>query len=1360
MKGKHLIVLLLACVLSFALAFSASAQVSDGYTGWEYDFDMGYEVYYNNGEKVTNDWIVDGDHTYYVDENGLKYNSDIYEIDGVWYGFSWEGYLYDDTVFFTQEYDETLGHYVETHYCAKPGGELYRNGWAKPTHSYIEGALNDRWFYAGEDHAVLTGKQLIGGKYYCFEHNGAMYYDEYFEHYNEETDDFDTYYAQGGAADGALAQNRWVWNTDQECWNYYDDDCIRVKNRIVTIGGKLYGFDWNGEMYYDTVFSIYNAETDDWDYYRAMGGSADGALLVNSWNQSYIADGNTDWYYYGADGKQYRNGVKKIGNKYYYFHGWGNMAEGEFSPGYYDEELDTYISDGYYRTKADGSLYVNEWFTDGDTWYYYGAEGKAPFGLATIGGKQYCFTYWGRMLENDVESIMIDGVMHHYIADKEGAVVEAENDDWTKAFGRWYLVLNDEFCRSEIRLVGDEYYGFDWQGKMYENEFFDMDRYGEDDEFLGWFHYYAKADGTLARNEVVSVNWYYGERLCFFGDDCAAPEEEGLYTLGDAIYYVYSEGEVLTSDIMQTEDGVYRFEADGAGRKLADGWYYDDTDTYEDAFHYWIYVQDGQMFADGIYEIGGKRYAFEDNCALITDDIYYDWQTEKYWLLTYMDKSGRGGSVCEETNVWKTVNGEYVYLTEDSSLYTGWMDKYYLEPYMSYCEYIADDDNYVYAVNKYGVANKLNYTGLLATNGANGYLRNGKIVMDEWIKFSDGWRYFDGDGCMLVDEAENINDVWYYFDHNGRMCDNGWHRSAGGSWYWAAKSGALFTGIDSVGYVFNSSGRLIEDDVAYIDGVFYVTDRNGKKIGTFTEDGWNKVGSNWYYAVTYDYDIHQSREVMRGSYYDEFGRFFAFDSQGRMLANRFYEDNTYYLGSNGNALKNWFKIDGYWYYGDPDDYGRLYRSGICYIGDKEFSFDETGRLLVNKTFFYWGEDCIVTTNGNGEVINKTPANGWAYSENAMWGYGEAYYYKNGSPYTGWIGNYYIDGGWMAINTTVMDEKTGKEYCLNKKGLKVTSNWYELWEDEWVLARADGSLYRNEWVKSGGKWYYFEGSSMVYDRILFIDGAWHEFDKNGVWIGEYTENAGLDFSGKNDGWVKHNGQWYFSMAGEPVRNDSLLVDGKWYAFDSDGVMIANAFNFTYYGKSFGVYYYTASGARGEYTGWKYIGKDWVYFNKANLACEGWILDGGKYYYQEFVAADNDYSFDVVGARMVTGYHVINDVLYYFNGSGILTKTITASGWHQAGSDWYYVDANGKVVSGQSAYKIGGSRYAFDYDGKMIANDISDGQYYNANGALITKSGWYTVNGKWIYVLSNGKVAGDGVFRIDGKDYYFHEYIWVG
>ena len=62
-----------------------------------------------------------------------------------------------------------------------------------------------------------------------------------------------------------------------------------------------------------------------------------------------------------------------------------------------------------YRTKADGTLYVNEWYIpENDNYYryYYGEGGKAYTGFRTVHGKSYYFNgsslVWNEMFYSAV----------------------------------------------------------------------------------------------------------------------------------------------------------------------------------------------------------------------------------------------------------------------------------------------------------------------------------------------------------------------------------------------------------------------------------------------------------------------------------------------------------------------------------------------------------------------------------------------------------------------------------------------------------------------------------------------------------------------------------------------------------------------------------------------------------------------------------------------------------------------------------------------------------------------------------------------------------------------------------------------
>jgi glucan-binding YG repeat protein len=135
--------------------------------------------------------------------------------------------------------------------------------------------------------------------------------------------------------------------------------------------------------------------------------------------------------------------------------------------------------------------------------------------------------------------------------------------------------------------------------------------------------------------------------------------------------------------------------------------------------------------------------------------------------------------------------------------------------------------------------------------------------------------------------------------------------------------------------------------------------------------------------------------------------------------------------------------------------------------------------------------------------------------------------------------------------------------------------------------------------------------------------------------------------------------------------------------------------------------------------------------------------------------------MVIAGMVTGVQLIDNQIYRFDNGGVMIERITKQGWQKIGSDWYYVTGSGYVVCDEENYKIGDAYYSFDYDGSMLANEISyaNNRYYDASGKAVTKQGWYQTANGWIYVQANGQIAREGVFRINNKDYYFLDGYWV-
>ena len=1202
--------------------------------------------------------------------------------------------------------------------------DLYRLGedGAMLTSSWFENEYGGKYYFGADGKGYKYGRYEIDGEFYYFDYtlrtNGMIYSYEYID---------DIYYPIYYFADenGVLVANEWIQpnlSDGDDDWYYFGADNRACRQGKYLIDGDYYYFGYNGNMYDEKgLYSNWDPETDT---YTVIYVTENGTLARNGWLQPELEEfGDDSWYYFKDDATACSDGVFWIYDAYYGFSGGGQMFDDTtFSYDYYNEELEEWITTGRYRAKEGGKLYCNEWYYQpySNGRQYYMSDCKVAIGPVYVDGVQYLFSEWGwEITYSAAEITNPDGTKSFYYVDGNGNITELFNNNWTQINNEWYYVQNNSICMGDIYTIGGVTYYFTSNGAMLEQG--TAYQYIYDPELNDYVDkiIYAKSGGALARNEWIEYNsyWYY------FGDDYYG-YTDGIYQIGQYLYYFDSWSEAYENTVVSYDGVVYAIDKDCHATAVT-GWFKHPRSTDNNPI--WMFASNGDYLTETIVEIGGIRYAFDYDGFMITDGISSD-EYDKYYLF------GADGAAITQSG-WHTVNGKYVYVTGDGSLHFGWLDDiYYLTPYLSH-NTIMESDGYLYAVNTYGHQSKINHTGFFTLSGDIVYLNGGKLLTDDWLydNDSDAWYYFDYDGCMVRNVRITIDGYNYYFDGDGKMAFGGWVRGANGYWYYANANGTLYSGaIDGDGYLFDSYGRLRVNNTALLNGTYYVTDHNGIVVKALSE-GWTPVGNDWYliedgYLVTYEYE-------------SENGLKYYFDSNGKMYTNRKIDD--IYYGSDGAALSGWFLVDGKWYYGDKDNY-YLY-SGLATINGKEYFF-KNYVLQQNTTSVYDG--MLLTTNADGVVISKAYGSGWAYSEDA--GYGYVYYLGNGSNYTGWIGDYYIEYGRLVTNSTVY--YNGNRYYVRPNGLCAYNGWIEINEYEWKYARKDGTLYYDEWLQLGDTWYYFDGTHMAYDGIYTIDGIDYLFAENGVYIGRVADTAGYA-----DGWVAEGDKWRYSFAGEFVAGRELYIDGAWYYFDYYGYMISEEFAYSRSDYSDSFYYYTKDGYRADYHGWVWLNNGWCYFDETGAApAYIWINDNGKYYYQTFGYNDTEYP-EVI--RMVTGYYSINGELCYFNNDGAYEYTVTANGWYYSdfAECWYYV-SNGKLLTDETV--IGEIKYCFYDDGSMVANTIYDGVYYNADGLAITTEGWYYVFDEWIYVTKSGHVAESGIFLINGVEYAFRYFAWVG
>ena len=335
------------------------------------------------------------------------------------------------------------------------------------------------WHFYDEDDELVTGEwKKDGGKWFYLDDDGDMLTNDWV--------DGDYYVGE----DGAMLVNQWIKtyiddeiddpDEDEESWFYFGS-----KGKITTgdkkINGKYYFFDSEGRMYdgwYEEGGDVYYLGDED-DGSRKSGW----LWLEVPEEEDHIIAGHKDdkdkcdeegWYYFGSNGKMYKDAAKKkVNGKYYYFndHGqmlyeWINGAKVEAGS---NAQLDgknagATISDMLYTNVVEEGWRADGWYeidgsedvgTENDTdWYYFKkgeakkasvvddgnglVDGKDPVYRAKIKieGKNFCFNEKGQM-QTGLQ--YIDGSMYYfddngYMQTGKLSNVEEENDSFTYYF--------------------------------------------------------------------------------------------------------------------------------------------------------------------------------------------------------------------------------------------------------------------------------------------------------------------------------------------------------------------------------------------------------------------------------------------------------------------------------------------------------------------------------------------------------------------------------------------------------------------------------------------------------------------------------------------------------------------------------------------------------------------------------------------------------------------------------------------------------------------------------------------------------------------------------------------------------------
>ena len=748
----------------------------------------------DSGALVTNKFVESYGSTYYLDENGNKVIGPK-EINGEWNYFDDYG-------------EQVKGRFASDDRYYDENGKQVDFG----TNRYFE--LNGKWYYAGNDGAILKGPQTIDGVKVYF-NQGGVQVKGYFV--RNDTNNKEHYYDKDS---GALVTNNYVIAYDnythQNERYYVDEQGIRVKG-AKTINGKQVYFTYDGRQVFDNF-------GDDGYFYDQDGNRVD--LGTNRYVQ---IKGN--WYYIGNDGK-ILTGEQTIDGAHVYFGYKGIQVKGDFD---YNKQ---------FHDKDSGNLVTNRFVTVKDKTYFIGADSKAIKGATVIDNIEYFFDketgaqVKGNFARNDK---YYDGVTGALVTN---SYVQVDKD--------WYYVGNDGKRLKGSQTINNVPVYFDpYGGKQVKGEFGDNGYYY--DQNSG-----AKVDLGTSRYVQVNDNWYYvnaegkilkGEQTIdgvqvhfdtktgqqikggFTDKDGKLVIKEKYYLSGTPMRYYDKDSGALVKNQYFNHNGKWYY-ADAEGNILKGSQTIDGVHVYFD----YNGVQAKDTVLDGYYydkDTGARKELPRDQFIKIGDDLYY------------FSSNGRTGSI--------SVNGKDYYVEQNGRVLRGSFNIYQNPPYY--------DDETGEAVEK---------TGFVKSRGSWFYLENGKKVAG--FKKIDGKLYYFSANPMNKYETNKqvrgkLVGPKFYISFLSRAEDNP-------TYYFDAETGAAVTNqfvyADGHWYYFGNDGKaLLFDQV--INGQHLYFDYQGKQIkGNFVTD---YKGTRYYDENSGELVTNQTRTINGVTYhFDENGR--------------------------------------------------------------------------------------------------------------------------------------------------------------------------------------------------------------------------------------------------------------------------------------------------------------------------------------------------------------------------------------------------------------------------------------------------------------------------------------------------------
>ena len=769
------------------------------------DDGVGCYIADKNGQltQVTKDgwFLFDGD--YYYVENGQLKNSGTYKINGVWYGFD-----YDGSMFVNRDFNC----HWQSKYCrAKADGSLYCSEW------YQDDEKN--WYYYTEDASMARGTTKIGETTYYFDVDGILK-------------------ANGAVEVGTsyrLADENGSW-IQTPGWVCVSDSWYYVLNDGTLYTGIL---EENGATYYLSPKMAKNIgflAVDDVVYQIAENG------LATKADDGFYRGDVLNHLYYVSDGRIATKGWLNVDGKWYYF------AEKDYLGIYYAVAGTNETIDGkLYHFNSEGAMASSGWglYEDG-SWYYAFASGELATGDVTIGSTTYHFDENGKLQSG---LVVENGICKLY--SENGILQETGNaQGWSLLGGNYYYLKDGALLKNVSRRLSDgKWYGFDATGKMRTNIIADGRFYGKTGAAqTGWFTvagkwYYASSVNALLKTGLHVINGaeYYFDRN--------GTMQTGEFVVNEKLFTTNENGVVLSKTTMKN-----------GWTNCQGSWYYYQNGIAYTGFVGAYYVIDGKMVSNRIVEWkdnryyigsdgrylantwcnGGRSYATEDGTLVCggwkTIDgkqYHFYWEGVLYPYFYYgkgiLTREGAYLSPDGYAQGWQLIDGIYYYkegnqfIRNQSKKIKG--DWYLFDAYgnmvtgfsspevIGYDTYTYDDAKFYYGAD----GKRVNYTGWQVIDGNWYYFNSKSEAVDGWNIINGAKYYFGKTNHFMYTGYKVISGELYYFDGSGACqgVDNtftGWHQQDG-KWYYI-KNGQATTGtiyVNGTLYEFDANGVWIAD---------------------------------------------------------------------------------------------------------------------------------------------------------------------------------------------------------------------------------------------------------------------------------------------------------------------------------------------------------------------------------------------------------------------------------------------------------------------------------------------------------------------------------------------------------------------